>query len=75
MFLHGFRIAILVGATLVACGAVLSFFTIRDDALRAAPAAAKPECTINCAVGGPPLEPGPEAAHAGHQTPDAPGPA
>ena len=54
---------------------MLSFFTIRDDALRAAPAAAKPECTINCAVGAPPLEPGPEAAHAGHQTPDAPGPA
>jgi len=52
---------------------VLSFFTIRDDALRAAPAAAKPECTINCAVGAPPLEPGPEDARAGHQASGVPG--
>jgi hypothetical protein len=44
---------------------VLSFFTIRDDALSATPAAAKPECTVNCAVGAPPLEPGPDA-RAGH---------
>jgi MFS family permease len=65
VFLHGFRVAILASAALVACGAVLSFFTIRDDALRAAPAAAKPECTVNCAVGAPPLEPGPEHARAG----------
>jgi predicted MFS family arabinose efflux permease len=72
VFLHGFRIAIVASAALVACGAVLSFFTIRDDALRATPAAAKPECTINCAVGAPPLEPGPEHAPAGHQTPGAP---
>jgi len=57
VFLHGFRIAILASAVLVACGAVLSFFTIRDDTLRATPAAAKPECKINCAVGAPPLEP------------------
>jgi Na+/melibiose symporter-like transporter len=72
VFLHGFRIAILASAALVACGAVLSFFTIRDDVLRAAPADAKPECTINCAVGAPPLEPGPEHARAGRQTPAAP---
>ena len=39
VFLHGFRIAIVASAALVACGAVLSFFTIRDDALRATPAA------------------------------------
>jgi Na+/melibiose symporter-like transporter len=71
VFLHGFRIAILASAALVACGAVLSFFTIRDDALRAGPAAAKPECTINCPVGAPPLEPGPEDAQAGHQGPQA----
>src|SRR5262249_51555693 len=51
VFLHGFRIAILASAALVASGAVLSFFTIRDDALRVAPTAAKPQCTINCAVG------------------------
>jgi EmrB/QacA subfamily drug resistance transporter len=73
VFLHGFRIAILASAALVACGAVLSFFTIRDDALRAAPAAAKPECTINCAVTAPPLEPGPEDARAGHQASGVPG--
>src|SRR5689334_6849158 len=72
VFLHGFRIAILASAVPVACGAVLSFFTIRDDALRAAPAAAKPECMINCAVGAPPLEPGPEHARTGHQAPGAP---
>ena len=70
VFLHGFRIAILASAVPVACGAVLSFFTIRDDVLRTTPAAAKPECTINCAVGAPPLEPGP--ARAGHQAPGAP---
>jgi len=63
VFLHGFRIAILASAALVASGAVLSFFTIRDDALRVAPTAAKPQCTVNCAVGAPPLEPGvPKAA-------------
>jgi len=73
VFLHGFRIAILASAALVACGAVLSFFTIRDDALRTAPAAAKPECTINCAVAAPPLEPGPEDARAGHQASGVPG--
>jgi MFS family permease len=72
VFLHGYRIAIVASAALVACGAVLSFFTIRDDALRAAPAAARPECTINCAVGAPPLEPGPEHARAGRHTPGAP---
>jgi len=73
VFLHGFRIAILASAALVACGAVLSFLTIRDDALRAAPTAAKPECTINCPVGAPPLEPGPDDARAGHQASGVPG--
>jgi MFS family permease len=72
VFLHGFRIAILASAALVACGAVLSFFTIRDDALRTAPAAAKPECTINCAVGAPPLEPGLADAQAGRQSSGVP---
>jgi Na+/melibiose symporter-like transporter len=72
VFLHGFRIAIVASAALVACGAVLSFFTIRDDALRVAPDAARPECTVNCAVGAPPLEPGREHAGAGHQTPGSP---
>jgi len=51
---------------------VLSFLTIRDDVLSAAPAAAKPECTINCPVGAPPLEPGPDAARTDRQTPGAP---
>jgi predicted MFS family arabinose efflux permease len=71
-FLHGFRIAILASAAPVACGAVLSFFTIRDDVLSAAPATAKPECTVSCAVGAPPLEPGLEDAPAGDQVPGAP---
>jgi EmrB/QacA subfamily drug resistance transporter len=65
VFLHGFRIAIVASAALVASGAVLSFFTIRDDVLSAAPEAAKPECTVSCAVGAPPLEPGPDDAPAG----------
>jgi EmrB/QacA subfamily drug resistance transporter len=64
VFLHGFRIAILAAAAPVACGAVLSFFTIRDDVLSTAPAAAQPECTISCPVGAPPLEPGPDDAGA-----------
>jgi hypothetical protein len=51
---------------------VLSFFTIRDDVLRTAPATAKPECTINCAVGAPPLEPGTEDARVGGQVSGAP---
>jgi EmrB/QacA subfamily drug resistance transporter len=58
VFLHGFRIAILVSAGLLAVGAVLSWLTIRDDVLRTVPQSARPECKINCAVGGPPLEPG-----------------
>jgi EmrB/QacA subfamily drug resistance transporter len=65
LFLHGFRIAILISAAPVACGSVLSFFTIRDDVLTAVPDGARPECTVSCAVGAPPLEPGPEEASAG----------
>src|SRR5262249_1378231 len=65
VFLHGYRIAILASAALVPCGAVLAFLPIRHGALRAAPAAARPECTVNCAVGAPPLEPGPVEARAG----------
>jgi len=72
VFLHGFRIAILASAVPVACGAVLSFFTIRDDVLSRAPAAAKPECTISCPVGAPPLEPGAEDAGVGAPASGAP---
>ncbi len=58
VFLHGFRMAILVSAGLLVVGAVLSLLTIRNDVLRAVPAAARPECKVNCPVGAPPLEPG-----------------
>ena len=58
VFLHGFRIAILIGATCLFLGAVLSGLTIRDDVLRAVPGRPEPECKVNCAVGAPPLEPG-----------------
>jgi EmrB/QacA subfamily drug resistance transporter len=57
VFLHGFREAILTSAGLLVLGAVLSLLTIRNDVLRAAPAA-KPECKVSCPVGAPPLEPG-----------------
>lgn len=56
-FTSGFRTAILISAGLLGAGAVLSFFTVRDDALRTAPKAAEPQCKACCPVGAPPLEP------------------
>ncbi|WP_246281791.1 MFS transporter [Fodinicola acaciae] len=52
----GFDKAMLIAAALLLVGAVLTFFTVRDDALR--PKVATPECTFNCGIGAPPLEPG-----------------
>ena len=68
-FATGFRHAILAAAALLGLGAVLSFFTIRDDALRAAPAEAEPQCHTHCAVGAPPLEPN-RPEHATRPAPD-----
>jgi MFS family permease len=56
VFDHGFRMAMVIAAALLLAGAVLALCTVHDDAL--AQATAAPECEVNCAVGGPPLEPG-----------------
>ncbi|RFU40141.1 DHA2 family efflux MFS transporter permease subunit [Actinomadura logoneensis] len=58
-FSSGFRQAMLVCAGMLLAGALLTLLTVRDDALRAAPAAQEPECRTHCAVGAPPLEPKP----------------
>ncbi len=58
-FGSSFRTAMVVCAALLACGSVLSALTIDNNVLRAAPErpVPEPECKMNCAVGGPPLEP------------------
>jgi EmrB/QacA subfamily drug resistance transporter len=58
-FSRGFDKAMIISAGLLVAGAVLSALTIRSDVLRppGEPAAAAPQCRINCAVGAPPLEP------------------
>jgi EmrB/QacA subfamily drug resistance transporter len=58
VFGHGFHQAMMIGALLLAAGAVLTLFTVRDDVLRPESATATPECGFNCPVGAPPLEPG-----------------
>jgi EmrB/QacA subfamily drug resistance transporter len=62
-FSSGFRIAMVVCAVLLAGGSVISALAINNDVLRAAPdrAVPGPECRMNCPVGGPPLEPGPDS--------------
>ena len=57
LFNQGFHRAMLIAAVLLLVGAVLAFFMVHDDVLRA-DATASPECDFNCAVGAPPLEPG-----------------
>jgi hypothetical protein len=45
-------------AGLLVAGAALTFLTVRDDVLRAAPVEKRePCCRHHCAVGAPPLEP------------------
>ncbi|RKS67752.1 EmrB/QacA subfamily drug resistance transporter [Actinomadura pelletieri DSM 43383] len=62
-FSHGFGIAMAVCAAMLVGGAVLSFLTVGDDALRApSGAAVEPECRHQCGVGAPQLQPDPEAA-------------
>jgi len=58
-FDSGFRTAMIVCAVLLAGGSVISALAINNDVLRAAPdhPVPEPECRVNCAVGGPPLEP------------------
>ncbi|HEX2312163.1 MAG TPA: MFS transporter [Thermomonospora sp.] len=56
-FSDGFGVSMLVCAGLLAAGAALTFLTVRDDTLRAAPEEAEPQCRTHCGVGAPPLEP------------------
>ncbi|REF00099.1 MFS transporter [Thermomonospora umbrina] len=56
-FSDGFALSMVICAGLLASGAVLTFFMVSDDALRAAPREAEPQCTSHCGVGSPPLEP------------------
>ncbi|MCO6010625.1 MFS transporter [Actinoallomurus purpureus] len=65
VFDDGFHTAMMIAAALLAVGAVLTFFTVHDDALSPEQATARPECPFNCAVGAPPLEPGITAEPAG----------
>ncbi|TMR38065.1 MFS transporter [Actinomadura geliboluensis] len=68
-FSHGFQIAMAASAVLLVAGAVLSFFTIGNDALRTpAGEAVEPECRSHCSVAAPQLQPEPDtvpAAEAG----------
>lgn len=64
-FVTGFRHAVITAAAMLGLGALLAFFTIRDDALSAAPDSAEPQCKSHCAVGAPPLEPDRPAESAG----------
>ncbi|MFA1543073.1 MFS transporter [Actinomadura monticuli] len=69
-FSSGFWISMAVCAALLAAGAVLSFLTIGDDALRTPSGeTVAPECRSHCAVGAPQLQPEPETV------PSAGGPA
>ncbi|CNG43286.1 drug resistance transporter%2C EmrB/QacA subfamily [Mycobacterium tuberculosis] len=60
-FADGYWAAMATSAALLAGGAVLTFLTVRDDALRTPTGAAvRPECQSHCAVGAPPLQPEPD---------------
>lgn len=66
-FSHGFRLAMITCAALLALGAVLSFLTVGDDALRTPSGEpVEPECRRQCGVGAPQLQPEPEAVPAEH---------
>jgi EmrB/QacA subfamily drug resistance transporter len=56
-FNDGFHAAMVVSATLLVAGAILSYLTVRDDVLRTCSPTARPQAKSHCAVGSPPLEP------------------
>ncbi|WP_067815908.1 MFS transporter [Actinomadura kijaniata] len=64
-FADGYQAALTVCAVLLVAGAALTFAAVRDDVLRAAPAAKEPQCRSHCAVGAPPLEPARASAPGG----------
>ncbi|WP_250562183.1 MFS transporter [Sphaerisporangium fuscum] len=67
-FTAGFRTAMLVSAAMMACSAILTFVTIRTNALSGAPGRHEPERKAACELAAPPLEPGEDDEHAdGHR--------
>ncbi|MEU8803644.1 MFS transporter [Spirillospora sp. NPDC048819] len=65
-FSRGFGIAMATCAAILVCGAVLSFLTIGDDALRTPSGEqVEPECKSHCGVGAPQLQPEPETVPPG----------
>ncbi|WP_412517557.1 MFS transporter [Actinomadura madurae] len=74
-FAQGFRLAMMTCAALLAAGAVLTFLTVGDDALRTPSGeAVEPECRRHCGVGAPQLQPEREnvpAAPSAGPAPDA----
>ncbi|MBA9005169.1 MFS transporter [Thermomonospora cellulosilytica] len=56
-FSSGFTASLVVCAGLLALGAALTFWTVSDKVLQAAPEEATPQCRSHCGVGAPPLEP------------------
>ncbi|GAA0560581.1 MFS transporter [Actinomadura livida] len=73
-FSRGFGIAMVACAALLAAGALLTFLTVADDALRT-PSGEKvaPECRTQCGVGAPQLQPRPETVAAGPRGDAPPG--
>jgi EmrB/QacA subfamily drug resistance transporter len=64
-FSQGYRLAMVTCAVILAAGAVLTFFTVRDDALQTPSGEAlEPECRSHCGVGAPQLQPEPETVPA-----------
>jgi EmrB/QacA subfamily drug resistance transporter len=57
VFTSGFRTSMVVAAALLLGGAALTWCTISDGVLRAAPEEAEPQCHRHCAIAAPPLEP------------------
>jgi EmrB/QacA subfamily drug resistance transporter len=74
VFSHGFKLAMITCAALLAAGAVLSFLTVGDDALRTPSGeSVEPECRRQCGVGAPQLQPEAEtvpAERAGRASPE-----
>ncbi|TDE15155.1 MFS transporter, partial [Actinomadura sp. 6K520] len=65
-FSRGFGIAMVACAALLGAGALLTFLTVDDDALRTPSGErVEPECRTQCGVGAPQLQPEPETVAAG----------